>query len=138
MCARTSISGCGILRVSFLQRKNTSQNDFRSMIRHQNPHKNVHYSGVQLFLGHYDFPPAPGSTTKQNLPSVIYIFYIKPALMSFFYLLQGVCVANWIIRTSLGKWALGLGTFRDCNGSPFADMGAWVTGEDTNPLARAK
>ena len=35
------------------------------------PHKVTHYSRVQLFLGNYDFPPAPGETEKRSIPFVI-------------------------------------------------------------------
>jgi len=35
-------------------------------LRRQNPSKNVHYSGVQLFLGNYSYPKANGE--KESLP----------------------------------------------------------------------
>ncbi|KAL5519230.1 hypothetical protein ACEPAH_913 [Sanghuangporus vaninii] len=50
------------------KRSDFDDTDVRSVYQVRNPYKNVHYSGLQLYLGNYDFPPLPGSTEPRNLP----------------------------------------------------------------------
>ncbi|KAH8119926.1 hypothetical protein DFH11DRAFT_1721825 [Phellopilus nigrolimitatus] len=50
------------------KRTEFSDDDVRGIYQIRNPHKNVHYSGLQLYLGSYDFPALPGSNEPRNLP----------------------------------------------------------------------
>ncbi|KAI5124173.1 hypothetical protein M0805_000980 [Coniferiporia weirii] len=50
------------------KRTEFSDDDIRALYQIRNPHKNVHYSGLQLFLGNFDFPPLPGSKEPRNVP----------------------------------------------------------------------
>ncbi|EJD03689.1 uncharacterized protein FOMMEDRAFT_19078 [Fomitiporia mediterranea MF3/22] len=51
-----------------IKRNDRDESDIRSLFQVRNPHKNVHYSGLQLYLGNHDFPPLPGSSEPRNLP----------------------------------------------------------------------
>ena len=122
----------------FSQRRNTGQDDIRSMLKHQNPHKNIHYSGVQLYLGDFDFPPTTGSSTKQNLPLVEFPLLYSCSLDSHLCSSKRLRRTHRNINSTMGKWTVGLGAFRNCYFSTSSVLDSRCTGKNTNSLARAK